>query len=262
VGTSLLRGRDFSLQDGPAGPNVVIVNEAAANFYWPGEDPVGKRVRFFGDSQPAQVIGVAANANYQQLGEKAQPFVYLSMAQHYFPTAVVYFRTAGDPDAILGTVRRQVQGLDRNLLLQSESIHSTIQQSVWAQRLSAALLSLFGILALVLASIGIYGVVSYSVTQRTREFGIRMALGATARDVQLMLVREGIRLVAIGVLVGTAIALVASRAVKSMLFTAGTGDAITFVLVPAILTLVALLACWFPARRATSVEPSVALRDQ
>src|ERR1035438_2224774 len=101
---SLLRGRDFSLQDGPTGPNVAIVNEAAANFYWPGEDPVGKRVRFFGDKQPAEVIGVAANANYQSLGEKPQPFVYLSMVQHYFPTAVVYFRTAGDPDAVLGTV--------------------------------------------------------------------------------------------------------------------------------------------------------------
>jgi ABC-type antimicrobial peptide transport system permease subunit len=100
------------------------------------------------------------------------------------------------------------------------------------------------------------------VTQRVREFGIRMALGATAGDVQLMLVREGIRLVAIGVLVGTAIALLASRALKSMLFTPGTGDAITFVLVPAILTLVALLACWFPARRATRIEPSAALHDQ
>jgi putative ABC transport system permease protein len=241
---------------------VAIVNEAAANFYWPGEDPVGKRVRFFGDNQPAEVIGVAANANYQSLGEKPQPFVYLSMVQHYFPTAVVYFRTAGDPDAVLGMVRRQVQNLDRNLLLQSESIHSTIQQSVWEQRLSAALLSLFGLLALVLASIGIYGVVSYSVTQRVREFGIRMALGATAGEVQLMLVREGIRLVGIGLLAGTAIAVVASRAVKSMLFTAGTGDAMTFVLVPALLMLVALLACWFPARRATSVEPSAALRDQ
>jgi predicted permease len=262
VATPLLRGRDFSLQDGPTAPSVAIVNEAAASFYWPGEDPVGKRVRFFGDSQPAQVIGVAANSNYQSLGEKPQPFVYLSMVQHYFPTAVVYFRTAGDPDAVLGTVRRQVQDLDRNLLLQAESIHSTIQQSVWAQKLSAALLSLFGILALVLASIGIYGVVSYSVTQRLQEFGIRMALGATPGDVQLMLVLEAIRLVAIGVAVGTAIALAASRAVKSMLFTAGPGDTIIFVLVPAILTLVALLACWFPATRATSIEPSAALRDQ
>jgi ABC-type antimicrobial peptide transport system permease subunit len=184
------------------------------------------------------------------------------MVQRYFPTVVVYFRTAGDPDAILGTVRRQVQSLDRNLLLQSESIHSTIQQSVWAQRLCAALLSLFGMLALVLASVGIYGVVSYSVTQRVRELGIRMAMGATAGNVELMLIGEGIRLVGIGILVGTAIALLASRAVKSMLFTAGTGDAMTFVLVPAILTLVALLACWIPARRATSIEPWVALRDE
>jgi ABC-type antimicrobial peptide transport system permease subunit len=212
--------------------------------------------------QPTEVIGMAANANYQSLAEKPQPFVYFSLVQHYRPGAVLYYRAAGDPDNILDAVRRQVQGLDRNMLLQAESTHSTIQQTVWAQRLSAALLSLFGLLALVLASIGIYGVVSYSLAQRRREFGIRMALGATAHDVQRMLVLEGIRLVAIGVLVGTAIAVVASKAVKNMLFTVGTGDAVTFVLVPAILTLVALVACWFPARRATSIEPAEALRDQ
>jgi len=262
VGTSLLRGRDFSPRDQADGPRVVVVNEYAAKLYWPGEDPIGNRVRFARDSHSYEVIGLAANANYQALGEKPQPFVYFSLVQYYFPAAVVCFRTAGDPDRVIEAVRRQVQSLDRNVLLQSESIHFTIQQSEWQQRLSAALLSLFGVLALVLASVGIYGVVSYSVAQRQREFGIRMALGATAGDVQSMVVLEGIRIVAIGVVAGTAVAMMAARAVKSMLFTAGSGDAVTFVLVPALLTLVALLACWFPAKRATRIEPWIALRDE
>jgi len=141
-------------------------------------------------------------------------------------------------------------------------VNTTIRQSLWAQRLSASLLAAFGLLALLLATIGIYGVVSYVVAHRVREFGIRMALGATPADVQLMLLREGVRLVAGGVLVGMVLALVGSRAVESMLFVVGSRDAVTFVLVPSILTLVAILACWIPARRATPIDPMVALRDE
>ena len=159
-------------------------------------------------------------------------------------------------------MRGEVQSLDRNLLLQAETVNTTIRESLWAQRLSAGLLAVFGMLALVLATIGIYGVVSYLVAHRVREFGIRMALGATAADVQLMLLREGIRLVATGVVVGLAIALIASRSLESMLFVVSSRDAVTFILVPAILTLVAILACWIPAQRATRVDPMVALRDE
>jgi len=262
VGVPLLRGRDFTAQDGKTSPRVAIVNETAANAYWPGENPVGKRVRFFGENASAEVIGVARTANYQAIGEAPKPFVYLSMVQYYFPTAVLYIRTAGEPDAVLGTVRREVQALDRNLLLQAESVHTTIRESLWAQRLSAGLLAVFGLLALLLATIGIYGVVSYLVAQRVREFGIRMALGATAADVQVMLLREGIRLVAGGVLAGMVLSLVGSRAVESMLFVVSSRDAVTFVLVPSLLTLVAILACWIPARRATRINPMVALRDE
>ena len=262
VGIPLLRGRDFSEQDDQTSPRVAIVNQDAAKIYWPGEDAVGKRVKFFGENAATEVIGVARTANYQAIGEKPQPFVYLSMQQYYFPAAVLSIRTAGEPDAVLASVRSEVQALDRNLLLQAETVNTTIRQSLWAQQLSAGLLAVFGILALLLATIGIYGVVSYLVANRVREFGIRMALGATAADIQLMLVREGVRLVAVGVAAGLAIALVGSRAVESMLFLVTSRDAITFILVPSILTLVAILACWIPAHRVTRVDPMVALRDE
>ena len=262
VGIPLLRGRDFSEQDSQTSPRVAILNQDAANLYWPGEDAVGKRVRFFGENTATEVIGVARTANYQAIGEKPQPFVYLSMQQYYFPAAVLSIRTAGEPDAVLAAVRGEVQALDRNLLLQAETVNATIRQSLWAQRLSAGLLAVFGMLALLLATIGIYGVVSYLVANRVREFGIRMALGATSTDIQLMLLREGVRLVAVGVVVGMAIAVVGARAVESMLFLVSSRDAVTFILVPSILTLVAILACWIPARRATRVDPMVALRDE
>ncbi len=262
VGIPLLRGRDFNEGDSPTSPRVAIVNQDAASVYWPGEDAVGKRVRFFGENADAEVIGVAHTANYQAIGEKPRPFVYLSMQQYYFPNSVLTIRTAGEPERVLASVRSEVQALDRNLLLQAETVDSTIRQSLWAQRLSAGLLAVFGMLALVLATIGIYGVVSYLVAHRVREFGIRMALGATATHIQLMLLREGVRLVAVGVVVGLAVALIGSRAVESMLFLVTSRDAVTFILVPSILTLVAILACWIPAQRATRVDPMVALRDE
>jgi putative ABC transport system permease protein len=169
------------------------------------------------------------------------------MQQYYFPNSVLTIRTTGEPEPVLAAVRSEVQSLDRNLLLQAETVDSSIRQSLWAQRLSAGLLAVFGMLALLLATIGIFGVVSYLVAQRVREFGIRMALGATATHIQLMLLREGVRLVAVGVVVGLAVALIGSRGVESMLFLVTSCDAITIILVPSILTLVAIVACCIPA---------------
>jgi predicted permease len=262
AGIPLLHGRDFRPLDTTATPRVAIVNEVAAAHFWPGREAVGKQLHFFGDSVPAEVIGVARNANYQNIGEQPQALIYLSLIQYYFPSAWVWVRTAGDPEAVAVAARHAMQALDRNLLLQSESVGRTIRESLWTQRLSAGLLTVFGGLALLLATIGIYGVVSYSVHQRAREIGVRMALGATAGDVQVMIVREGIRLVAIGVAAGTVTALVASRLVQSMLFVISARDSMTFVLVPAILAVVAILACWIPAMRATRIDPSTALRDE
>ena len=262
VGIPLLRGRDFSLQDSPTSPRVAIVNEVAAAHFWPGEAAVGKIVQFSGENVPVEIVGIARNANYREIGEPPEAMIYLSMAQYYFPYAAVYVRTAGQPDAVLGAVRRQIRTLDRNLVLEVESTRTTIQESLWAQRLSAGLLAVFGGLALLLATIGIYGVISYSVHQRTREMGLRMAMGATPADVQRLIVGEGMRLVAIGVVVGTMISLVTSHGIKSMLFSVSEWDAVTFVLVPVILALVAVFASWIPARRAIHIDPASSLRGE
>ncbi|MDR3699154.1 MAG: ABC transporter permease [Candidatus Sulfopaludibacter sp.] len=262
VGLRLLRGRDFSPTDIKSSPRVAIVNEAAAAYFWPGQDPVGQVISFFPENLPVSVIGVARNANYLSIGEPPQAMCYLSLLQYYFPYGAIYLHTRGNPDAVLPGAVRQLRTLDRNLVLDSESAAKTISGSLWAQRLSADLLAVFGGLALVLATIGIYGVISYSVQQRTREVGVRMALGATLNDIQVMILREGVRMVAVGVVVGTLVALAASRAVSSLLFVISAQDAVTFVLVPAILTLVAIFACWLPAHRATRVDPAIALRDE
>src|SRR5262249_31044652 len=161
--------------------------------------------------------GIAHNANYQTVGENPQPLVYLSLAQYYFPTTVLYLRTHGDPDAVAASVRKQMQPLDRNLLLQSESLTTSIRESLWVQHLMGGLLGAFGILALLLSTMGVYGVISYSVNQRTREFGVRSALGATAGQIQTMLLAEGMRLIAAGVVGGLLIALGAAQTIRGML---------------------------------------------
>ena len=262
TGISLLRGRDFSTLDSPDSPRVAIVNEAAAGRFWRGQDPVGKRIRFAGGDAPIEIIGVARNANYLALGEKPLALVYTSMLQEYDSPTSVVFRSSGNPEAVEASVRRQVQALDPNLLLRGDTVRAVIDASLWAPRLSAGLLTIFGILGLVLATLGVYGVVSYSVNQRIREIGVRMALGATAGDVQVLILRQGLAVVTVGVVAGLLIALGASRAVQSLLFVTSARDALTFVLVPSILVLAAILACWLPAHRATRIDPAIALRDE
>jgi predicted permease len=262
MGIPLLRGRDFLASDTATTPRVAVINQSAANHFWQGRNPLGQVLHFFGDTRPAEVVGIARNACYQAIGEEPQPIIYLSLNQYYFPTAVVYARAARDPEAVAAAVKQKMQPLDRNFLLQAESVGSVMREALWAQRLSALLLSIFGGLALLLATIGIFGVVSYSVGQRVREFGVRMALGATPAEVQSLVLREAMRTVIFGVLAGLGIAVLGAEAVKSMLFVVGSRDAVTFILVPSVLTLVALLACWIPARRATRIDPAVALRDE
>jgi ABC-type antimicrobial peptide transport system permease subunit len=162
----------------------------------------------------------------------------------------------------MGAVRRQVQSLDGNMLLQAESLQTSIRELLWTQRLAAGLLAAFGALGLLLTTIGIYGVVSYSVRQRTREIGVRLSLGATVGDVRRMILWEGLRLVAIGVAAGEGASLGAAGRLGSMLFLKNPRDVLTFTLVPAALVAVAAMACWVPAVRATSIDPSVALRDE
>jgi predicted permease len=262
MGIALLGGRDFRAGDTKTTPRVVIVNETAAAAYWPAQDPIGQHISFAGEGLPVEVIGIVKTANYTAIAESPQPLVYLSLVQYYFPTAVLYVRTVGDPAAVMGAVRREVQGLDGNLLLQAESLETSIRELLWAQRLSAGLLAVFGVLALLLATIGIYGVISFSVRQRGREIGVRLAMGATVNDIHRMILWEGMRLVAIGVVAGGAVSLAAAGSVGSMLFLKNPRDVLTFTMVPAILAAVGVIACWIPAIRATNIDPSAALRDE
>ena len=262
MGIGLLRGRDFRPSDTKTTPRVAVVNQTAAEAYWPGRNAVGQQISFGGEGLPLEVIGVVRTANYLAVGEAPQALVYVSLVQYYFPTAVLYVRTAGDPELAMPAVRRAVQGLDGKLLLQTESLRTSIRELLWAQRLSAGLLAVFGGLGLLLATIGIYGVISYSVRQRTREIGLRMALGATVENVRAMIVGEGMRLVALGVVLGGLVSLALAGSVGSLLFLENPRDPMTFTVVPAVLTLAGVLACLIPARRSTRVDPSVALRDE
>ena len=258
----VLQGREFMLADAQSAPRVAIVNETAAQLFWPGENALGKTLQFVGDALPAQVIGVVRTISHRGLADAPQPVIYLAMEQFYRPYAVVVIHTTGNPDAAAATVRRQLQKMEPNLPLDAHSVRATMGNLLWAQRILALLLGAFGGLALVLAMLGIYGVVSYTVHQRSREIGVRMALGATETDVQHMILAQGMRLVAIGLAIGIAIALLSSELVSKLLLVVSPRDAVTFILVPAVLALVAILACWLPAHRAARIDPSVALRSE
>ncbi len=258
----ILNGRDFNLSDGATASRVAIVNRTAAEHFWPGQEAVGKIIQFAGENRPVQVVGVVRTSDYRTPGEAPQAMVYLSMQQYYFPYAALYVRTARDPAVTLAAVRREVQAIDPNLFLDPQTVGAAIGKSLWAQSLSATLLSVFGGLALLLSTIGIYGVTSYSVSLRVREIGVRIALGAEPGHVQAMLMREGARLVAVGVALGLAAAFAMSQVLESMLVGVGSHDLATFLAAPCILAAVTMAACWIPARRATRTDPAIALRTE
>ena len=208
------------------------------------------------------VVGLAKNANYKMMASGQQDMIYLSLGQYYSDVVMVYIRTAGDPAAAVAAERSQVQRLDRGLWLQSETLEYDHPGSALGARLAAALLTALGGLALALAMIGVYGVISYMVSRQRAEIGVRMAMGATPRDVLLGVLRKGLTMAAGGALAGIAVALVAARAIESLLLATSARDAATFTLVPTLLLLAVLAACWLPALRASRVEPAQALRDE
>jgi predicted permease len=257
----LLRGREFTDSDREKTTQVAIINEAMARHFWPNEEALGKRFTFFGEDQLREVTGVVRDTTVGAVGEDPVPLVYLPLLQNYSPNATLQVRTSGNPNAVLGTVRAQVQSLDRNLALTNiQTIGQILSDGLWAARMGAALLTLFALLALILASIGIYGVMAYSVSQRTQEVGIRMALGAQPGDVFKLVIGQGMILAGIGMAAGLAAALLLTRVLASLLFGVSPHDPVTFGGVTLLLGLVALLACYVPARRATRIDPLVALR--
>src|SRR4029079_4315780 len=269
IGTPLLYGRDFSAQDTSRSTQVAIVSEKLARRLWPEiKEPgeaLGKRLRVGrSDLTSCEVIGVAKDSRnniFNRLDREPEPTIYRPFVQNYSPRASLIVRTDRDPRALISAVRREVAALDENLPPQDlQPLSETVSLASWSARTGAAVLGVFGLLALVLAAIGIYGVMSYSVSRRTREIGLRMAVGAEARDVIKLILKQGIGLTLIGAMIGLMLAVAVTRLLASLLYGVTATDPATFAGVVLFVIGVALLACYLPARRATKVDPMKALR--
>jgi predicted permease len=262
LGISIMRGRDFAAQEDTKESRVAVVNETFARKFWHGEDAVGKRFNFGSPSDPYwTVIGVAADGKYNSLGEDPKPVVYRPLMRDYNSSATLVARVEGDPLPTLAALGRAVQSLDPTLPVYSpKTLSEHMQIPLFPARMAAIVLGSFGALALVLAAIGIYGVMSYVVAGRTREIGLRMALGADRASVLRLIVGQGMTLALIGLGVGLVLAFAAARLLTSQLYGVSPTDPATFAGVVVLLSAVAFLACYVPARRATKVDPMIALR--
>lgn len=261
VGIPIVRGRAFTEADREGMPMVAVVNEVMAASLWPGEDPVGKRFRCFGETWMIEVVGVARNAKYTTLGEEPTAHFYFPIRQHFAPAPTLHVRTKGDPAAAAGAIRQQVQAMAPNMpLVGVQTMRNVLDQILWAPRMAAGLLGVFGVLALLLAAIGIHGVMAYAVAQRTQEIGIRMALGAEAGDVLRLVMTQALGIIAIGAGVGVFAAYFATKGLSALLFGIGTADPVTFAGTIVVLLATGAVACFLPARRATRVDPLTALR--
>jgi predicted permease len=263
LGIELRRGRLFTDADRPGAPLAVVVNETMAQRFWPGQEAVGKRFKFFGDTEFREVVGVVENTKVFALAEDPTPIAFQPLLQAYSSNVTLNVRAAGDPAALLATIRRQVQSLEPTMPLTGvQTVSQLIHQSLWIPRLGAALMTLFGVIALALAAVGIYGVMAYTVGQRTHEFGVRMALGAQPGDVLRLVLRQGMARVGIGLAIGLVAALASTRLIASLLVEVDPLDPVTFFTISILLLAVAALAGYLPARRATRVDPLIALRAE
>jgi putative ABC transport system permease protein len=263
MGVSLKRGRGFTGADRDGAPPVALVNEAMARRFWPGQDPVGKRVGYPWPSDWMTVVGVVADVANDGLGKTPEPAIYRPFAQAPAQSMRVAVRGAADPAVLTAGLRAAVAGVDPDApLSEVQTMEARVSASVAQPRFTAVLLLSFALVALALGAVGVYGVIAYAVSRRTREIGVRMALGAHGGDVLRMVVRQGAVLAAAGIAVGLVGAFAATRALRGMLYGIAPLDPATFVAVPLALAAVALLASYLPARRAARVDPMVALRSE
>jgi predicted permease len=259
--TPLMAGRDFTDQDNAGRQPVAIVNKAFADRYWTGQNALGKRVQWGGEW--ITVVGVAANGKYRRITYDAAPLLLLPMAQRYAGQTILHIRTTGDPLALASAVQRTIGELNSNVpLFDVMTLKENMQMGSIFERIEVELAGAFGLLALILAAVGIYAVVAYTTRQRTHEIGIRIALGAGKGDVFRQVLGQGLRLTLAGLAFGIAVSVVLTRLLRGILFGVGAADWLTFATVAVVLSLVALAACFFPARRAASVDPMQALRSE
>jgi predicted permease len=257
----IVDGRDFDDRDQPKTQRVVIVNQQMAETLWPGESAVGKRISI-GDSRDLwEVVGVVKTGKYRTLAEDPKPFFYYAMGQRRPAPMAMVVRASVDPRSLAGAIRSEVQGIDRRVPLSGvKTMDEHKTYALWAPNMAASFSVAFAVVAILLSAVGLYSVMAYVVSQRTREVGIRMALGAQARDVVGMIFRQGIVQLAVGMTLGLALAFGVARLLSAILFQVEPRDPVIFSGVAAVLVAVGMLACLVPARRATLVDPLVALR--
>ena len=260
----ILLGRAFMNADSETSPRVAVINETMARHFWPGENPIGKQFSLTGDPGSfIEIVGVARDGKYRVLYEDPQPYFYLPLTQHFTAQRTLQIRSSVATEALVREVQQEIQALDANdpveeMQTMEETLGGVVGYFVF--RIAASLAAAMGFLGLLLAIVGVYGVVSYAATQRTQELGIRMALGASPRQILALLLRQGAQLVAAGLFAGLAGALALSRVMTHMLVGVSASDPLTYISVSALLSAITVLACWIPARRAMRVDPMVALR--
>jgi putative ABC transport system permease protein len=272
MGIELLKGRLFTAGDTPNTPMVVIIDEVLAQRYFPNEEPLGQRLKPSADAPSWEIVGIVRHAEPNSLDAQgpAPAQFYLNFDQipverlpGYVRRLNLLTRTEVEPLSLTAAVRAQVAALNKDqAVFNVRTMEQAVERSVAPRRFSMLLLTVFAVVALVLASLGIYGLMSYAVAQRTREIGVRMALGAQASDVLKLVVREVMKLALVGVTLGLVASLALTRTMKNLLFGVNATDPATFAAIALLLTLVALLACYVPARRATKIDPMVALRRE
>jgi len=263
MGIPLKSGRYFTERDGYGAQSVVIINETLARRFFPNEDPIGKLVDLdvTGLDTGSQIIGVVGNVKHFGLDAEPKPESFLPYYQHTSNTMTLVVRTNSDPSAMGADVRREVRAVDKDQPVYNvATMEEQLSKSLATRRFSMILISGFAVISLILAIVGVYSLMAYSVTQRTHEIGVRMALGAQTGDVLKLVVGQGMLLVFIGVVIGFAASLVLTQFISSLLYGVTTTDMVTFASVSLILAVVGLLACYVPARKATKVDPMVALR--
>jgi predicted permease len=264
MGIPLVQGRGFTERDNANAPPVAIINEAMARAYFPNQNALGKRFSL-GQGMPwIEIIGVTRDHRLHSLTETPFPHFDLPALQHpYGSFARLVVRTKIDPLAVLPSARKEALALNAQVEIERPTtVYDEVKNSIAAARMASSLTSLFGLTALLLAGVGLYGVMSYAVSRRTREIGVRMALGARRGDVLRLTLRQGLLLTGLGLALGSVAALSLTRLIRTMLYGVGATDPLTFATVALLLASVALLACWIPARRATKVDPMVALRRE
>jgi putative ABC transport system permease protein len=270
--TPLVRGREFGIQDTAASLPVVLINEAMARRFWSGEDPIGKRLLLDMVNEPIrEIVGVVGDVRHNRYDREAQPQMYVPYVQHPLVsqgrwvesrlTMTFVVRSAGDALRLVPTLRTAVAEVDRNLpIFNIKTLDEYVAEQIWQPQQTLTLLAIFGAIAVVLAMTGVYGIMAYAIQQRTHEIGIRMALGASRRDVLRLVIARGLQLVALGVTIGLAGSLALTRLLGTLLWGVTPTDPLTYVVVIMALVTVAMLACYVPARRALEIEPTVALR--